>query len=153
MAQEKLDPEVQTYIVQALACYDSPKTVADAVKAEFGIVVARQKVEAYDPTKRAAKSLGAKWIALFEATRKEFLEDTGKIAASHRAVRLRALQRMAEKAENMGNMALAAGLYEQIAKEMGDAYTNRRELTGKGGAPLPTAPAVVMYALPDNGRS
>ena len=42
---------------------------------------------------------------------------------------------------------------KQAAKEAGDSYTNRRELTGKNGAPLPpAAPAVVLYQLPDNGR-
>lgn len=153
MAKERLAPEVQTYIVQALACFDSPKTVADAVKAEFGVTITRQLVETYDPNKKASNRLAAKWEALFEETRKAFLEDTSKIAISHRAVRLRALQRMAEKAETMGNIALAAQLFEQAAKEAGDSYTNRRELTGKGGAPLPAAaPAVVLYQLPDNGR-
>jgi len=153
MAKERLAPEVQTYIVQALACFDSPKTVADAVKAEFGVVITRQLVETYDPNKKASSGLAAKWVSLFEETRKAFLEDTSKIAISHRAVRLRALQRMAEKAETMGNIALAAQLFEQAAKEAGDSYTNRRELTGKNGAPLPAAaPAVVMYQLPDNGR-
>ena len=92
-------------------------------------------------------------MALHEETRKAFLEGTSKIAISHRAVRLRALQRMAERAESMGNIALAAQLFEQAAKEAGDSYTNRRELTGKNGAPLPAAAsAVVMYQLPDNGR-
>jgi hypothetical protein len=153
MAKERLAPEVQTYIVQALACFDSPKTVADAVKAEFDLTVSRQLVETYDPNKKASARLAAKWVALFEETRKAFLEDTSKIAISHRAVRLRALQRMAERAETMGNIALAAQLFEQAAKEAGDSYTNRRELTGKNGAPLPAAaPAVVMYQLPDNGR-
>jgi hypothetical protein len=153
MAKERLAPEVQTYIVQALACFDSPKTVADAVKAEFGVVITRQLVETYDPNKKASGGLAAKWVSLFEETRKAFLEDTSRIAISHRAVRLRALQRMAEKAETMGNIALAAQLFEQAAKEAGDSYTNRRELTGKNGAPLPAAaPAVVMYQLPDNGR-
>ncbi|MQX92772.1 DUF2280 domain-containing protein [Sinorhizobium meliloti] len=33
----------------------------------------------------------------FEETRKTFLEDTATIAISHRAVRLRALQRMADR--------------------------------------------------------
>lgn len=153
MAKERLAPEVQTFIVQALACFDSPKTVADAVKAEFGVVIARQLVETYDPNKKASQRLAAKWVALFDETRKAFLEDTSKIAISHRSVRLRALQRMAEKAETMGNIALAAQLHEQAAKEAGDSYTNRRELTGKNGAPLPPAsPAVVLYQLPDNGR-
>lgn len=153
MAKETLPPEVQTYIVQALACFDTPSVVAEAVKREYGLTVSRQKVEAYDPNKRAARSLAQRWVTLFEETRKAFLEDTSKIAISHRAVRLRALQRMAEKAETMGNIALAAQLFEQAAKEAGDSYTNRRELTGKNGAPLPAAaPAVVMYQLPDNGR-
>lgn len=153
MAKERLAPEVQTYIVQALACFDSPKTVADAVKAEFGVTITRQLVETYDPHKKASNRLAEKWVTLHEETRKAFLEDTSKIAISHRAVRLRALQRMAEKAETMGNIALAAQLFEQAAKEAGDSYTNRRELTGKNGAPLPAAaPAVVMYQLPDNGR-
>lgn len=152
MAGTKLTPEVQTFIVQALACFDSPKTVADAVKAEFDIVVSRQAVEVYDPTKKSSTT-STKWTALFEETRKAFLEDTSKIGISHRAVRLRALQRMAEKAEAMNNIALAAQLHEQAAKEAGDSYTNRRELTGKNGVPLPAAaPAVIMYQLPDNGR-
>lgn len=153
MAKERLSPEVQTYIVQALACFDSPKTVADAVKAEFGVTITRQLVETYDPNKKASGRLAVKWETLFEETRKTFLEDTSKIAISHRAVRLRALQRMAERAETMGNIALAAQLFEQAAKEAGDSYTNRRELTGKNGSPLPAAaPAVVLYQLPDNGR-
>lgn len=151
--EPKLTDEARTFVVQALACFDTPAQAAAAVKKEFGLSITPQGCEAYDPTKRAGAKLSAKWVALFEETRKTFLEDTSRIGISHRAVRLRALQRMAEKAEDMKNLPLAAQLYEQAAKESGDAYTNRRELTGKGGAPLPAqGPAVVMYQLPDNGR-
>jgi hypothetical protein len=143
MAKGKLSIEVQTFVVQSLACFDSPSVVAAAVKAEFGETISRQAVEGYDPNKRAGASLAAKWRALFEETRKTFLEDTSKIAISHRAVRLRALQRMAEKAEGQGNMVLAASLMEQAAKEVGDSYTNRREVTGKDGAPL--TPPVIQF--------
>ncbi len=60
---------------------------------------------------------------------------------------------MAVKAEDQGNMVLAAQLLEQAAKEMGNAFTNRRELTGKDGKDLPAPPAMVtVYELPDNGR-
>lgn len=134
--EPKLTDEARTFVVQSLACFDAPSVVKANVKKEFGLDVTAQSVEAYDPTKRAGVKLSAKWKALFEATRKGFLEDTSSIAISHRAVRLRALQRMAEKAESMSNMALAAQLHEQAAKEVGDSYTNRRELTGRGGAPL-----------------
>ncbi|MDX0106638.1 DUF2280 domain-containing protein [Sinorhizobium meliloti] len=154
MAKAKLSDEVKTYIVQALACFDSPSVVAAAVKKEFGVDVSRQLVESHDPNKKAASGLAPKWKALFEETRKTFLEDTASIAISHRAVRLRALQRMAEKAETQGNMVLAASLMKQAAEEVGNAYTNRRELTGKDGKdlPVPVSP-VTIFQLPDNGRS
>lgn len=154
MAKAKLNQEQQTFAVQSLACFDSPSVVAAALRKEYGVSITPQSIEAYDPTKKAGAKLAAKWRALFEETRKTFLEDTATIAISHRAVRLRALQRMAEKAEGQGNMVLAANLLEQAAKEVGDSYTNRRELTGKDGKdlPAPTAP-VTIFQLPDNGRS
>lgn len=140
MAKAKLSDEVKTFIVQALACFDSPSVVAASVKKEFGVEVSRQLVESHDPNKKSATGLAAKWRILFKETRKAFLEDTAEIAISHRTVRLRALQRMAEKAEERGNMVLAASLLEQAAKEVGDAYTNRHkhEHTGEGGGPIRT---------------
>lgn len=155
MAEEtnKLDDDVKAFIVQGLACFDTPSVVVAAVKAEYGNVVSPQQVEAYDPNKRAGKSLSEKWRVLFDATRKAFIEDTSTIPIAHRSTRLRALQRMAAKAEAKGNYPLAAQLNKQAAEEMGNAYTNRRELTGKDGKDLPVvAPAVAIFALPDNGR-
>ena len=154
MANPKYSDDVKTYVVQALACFDSPAVVAKAVKAEFDVVISPQAVEAYDPTKRAGRKLSQRFRLLFEETRKTFLEDTATIAISHRAVRLRALQRMADKAETQGNMVLASSLLKQAAEEVGGAYTNRRELTGKDGKdlPVPVSP-VTIFQLPDNGRS
>ncbi|KRD56495.1 DUF2280 domain-containing protein [Ensifer sp. Root278] len=153
MAKAKLSDEVKTYIVQALACFDSPSVVSAAVKKEYGLEVSRQLVESHDPNKKAASGLAPKWRVLFEETRKTFLEDTASIAISHRAVRLRALQRMADKAENQGNMVLASSLLKQAAEEVGGAYTNRREITGKDGKDLPTPVSpVTIFQLPDNGR-
>lgn len=136
----RLKAEHKIFIVQRLACFDLPSVVAAAVKEEFGVDVSRQAIEAYDPTKRASKSLSDKLRKLFEETRKSFLDDTSGIAISHKAVRLRTLQRMAEKAENMGNIMAAKDLLEQAAKEMGGAYGNKRvhEVTGKDGKPIET---------------
>jgi hypothetical protein len=148
MAKGKLSVEVQTFVVQSLACFDTPSIVVDAVRREYGETITRQSVEGYDPTKKAGANLAEKWRQLFAETRKTFLEDTAGIAISHRAVRLRALQRMAEKAETQGNMVLAASLMEQAAKEVGDSYTNRRELTGKGGTPL--QPPVIQFVIDED---
>lgn len=141
MAKSKLSNEQQTYVVQALACFDSPSVVVAAIKKDYGVTLTPQAVEGYDPNKKAGAKLADRWRALFAETRKAFLEDTSQIAISHRAVRLRSLQRMAEKAETSGNIVLAASLMEQAAKEVGDAFTNRRELTGKGGGAIRVAAA------------
>jgi len=140
MAEQKLTDSEKAFIVQQLACFDSPLTVAKAVKDEFGKDISRQLVESHDPTKKAGQSTAKKWKELFQQTRKAFLEDTAEIGISHRSVRLRAIQRMADKAESMGNMVLAASLLEQAAKEMGESYTNRRlhEHSGKDGGPIHT---------------
>ncbi|WP_158810451.1 DUF2280 domain-containing protein [Beijerinckia sp. L45] len=138
MAAAQLADEVKTFIVQSLACFDAPSVVVKSVKAEFNLVVSPQQVEAYDPTKRAGRRLSKGWREIFAATRKTFLEDTADIAVSHRAVRLRALGRMIAKAEDMRNLALAGQLLEQAAKECGNAYTNRRELSGPEGKPIQT---------------
>ena len=154
MAKGKLSEEVKIFIVQALACFDSPSTVVDAVKAEFGEVITRQSVEGYDPNKRAGRDLSDKWRELFEATRTAFLDDTSKIGISHRSVRLRKLEAQIALNEQRGNSAMVAQLLKQAAEEMGGAYTNRRELTGPGGKELPAAPPpVTIFQLPDNGRS
>lgn len=128
--EAKLTDAARTFVVQQLAMFDPPSVVAAAVKQEFGISVSAQAMEFYDPTKRAGAKLALKWRTIFEETRKAFTESTAEIGISHRTVRLRALQRMAEKAEKMGNMALASQLLEQAAKEMGNAYTNTRVLQG-----------------------
>ena len=120
-----LSSEVKAFIVQALACFDTPSQVAEAVKREFNIDVSRQQVESHDPTKRCSKTLAKRWVEMFHDARKRFREETVDIPIANRAYRLRALGRMAEKAENMKNMALTAQLLEQAAKEVGDVYVNR----------------------------
>jgi hypothetical protein len=152
---EELSPEVKTFIVHALACFDAPSTVAAAVKDEFGITVTRQRVHAYDPTKKAGEDLGVELRAIFEATRKTFLEETAEIGIANRAVRLRKLDRVAQKAEAANNHVMVMQACEAAAKEVGDAFSNRHkhEHTGKDGKDLPAPAAVVtVFQLPDNGR-
>jgi hypothetical protein len=121
-----LRDEVKAFVVQALACFDTPSQVVASVKAEFGLEVSRQQCEAYDPTKYVGRNLHAKWKTLFEDTRKRFREETAEIPIANRAFRLRALSRMADKAETMRNIPLAVQIIKQAAKEVGDVYINRR---------------------------
>ncbi|MBG6211696.1 hypothetical protein IWQ49_006387 [Labrenzia sp. EL_126] len=141
MPKPKYSNDVKKRVVQLLACFDSPTMVAKTIKEEFGVKISPQAVEAYDPNKVAGRALSQRLRILFEKSREAFLEDTSGIGVSHKAVRLRSLQRMSDKAEGQGNMVLAANLLEQAAKEVGEAYTNKHkhELTGKDGDPIETA--------------
>ncbi|MGH9888269.1 MAG: DUF2280 domain-containing protein, partial [bacterium] len=100
-----------------------PTEVANAVKEEFGVTIERWQVEEYDPAKRKPAQ---KWCAMHAAIRKAFLEEISGVPAAKKAVRVRHLASMAAVAKSKKNYVVAAQLYEQIAKEMGDAYTNRR---------------------------
>lgn len=142
----RLTAEHKTFIVQRLACFDTPSAVADAVKEIFGIEIVRQSIQSYDPTKVSGKALAKKWQALFTETREKFLSDTSDIAISHKSVRLQRLERMADKAEKSKNYVLAASLLEQAAKECGDQYTNLRRIA-------PTAPDGIQPYQPAQNMS
>ncbi|MBN3822338.1 DUF2280 domain-containing protein [Burkholderia sp. Ac-20384] len=136
-----LNEAVKCFIVQALACYDTPTEVADSVKAEFGIEVSRVQVAQYDPTKVAGKGVGKKWVELFHATRERFRREVAEIPIADQAYRLRQLGRLFDRTARSGNTVGAAQLLEQAAKEAGGAFTNRQKLehTGKDGSPIKTA--------------
>ena len=131
-----LKNEVKSFIVQALACFDTPSQVVEAVKNEYGVVVSRQQVETHDPTKVAGKGLAVKWVTLFHDTRKRFREETAEIPIANRAYRLRAMNRFVERAETMKNIGLAMQILEQAAKETGDMYVNRAKKEEAGDEPV-----------------
>lgn len=145
-----LTDDVKAFIVQALACFDTPSQVVDAVKEEYGIDVTRQQVQTYDPTKQLGKALSLKWRAMFEATRARFLKETAEIPIASQSFRLRALQKLYEKTASRGNVVVAAQLIEQAAKETGGIFVNRH----RGEAPdeTPPAPKRFVYNVVDARR-
>lgn len=145
----KLSEAEKRFIVQALACYDTPTQVVDAVKEEFGTVLDRGHVGCYDPTKVAGKQLAKKWRDLFEETRKRFRKEVAEIPIADQAYRLRQLQRMLQDAMSRKNVVLASQLLEQAAKEAGGAFSNRREISGPNGGPVPVAPTVIELVAPN----
>ncbi|HFO3136930.1 TPA: DUF2280 domain-containing protein [Klebsiella pneumoniae] len=135
-----LKPEVRAFIVQELACFDTPSQIVDSVQKEFNVQVTRQQVASHDPTKVAGKGLAQKWVDLFNRTRDRFLNEISDIPIANKAYRLRVLDRMAARAEGMKNLALTAEIIEQAAKECGDAYTNKHkfEHSGPNGGAIQT---------------
>ncbi|HCN98550.1 MAG TPA: hypothetical protein DIT59_18130 [Leclercia sp.] len=135
-----LKGEVKAFIVQSLACFDTPSQVVESVKKEFGLAIPRQQVESHDPTKANGKGLAQKWVDMFNTTRERFQSEISDIPIANKAYRLRVLDRMATRAEGMKNLALTAEIIEQAAKECGDAYTNRHkfEHSGPNGGAIQT---------------
>lgn len=143
-----LTEDTKITLVQALACYDTPSQAAEAVAQAHGVKIGRDQAIKYDPTKPAGKNLSKKLRDIFHQTRKSFLEDVSTIPVAQLSYRLRILQRNIERAESRGNAAMVATLLEQAAKEMGGAFTNRRELTGADGAPLAPTPTTIQLVAP-----
>lgn len=131
-----LNEDIKRFIVQSLACFDMPSQVAEAVNDEFGIKVSRQQVQRYDPTKTAGKDLAARHVEIFNATRKVFLEDVGKIPIASQSFRLRSLQRMHDYYISRKNYVQAQSVLEQAAKEVGGIYTNKIKVGGDADNPF-----------------
>ncbi len=136
-----LSTEVKAFIVQSLACFETPTKVIELVKAEFNVQVSRQQVSQYTPGNAMAAKLSQKWIDLFKATRERFQNEIADIPIANKAYRLRVLDRIAATTEKMKNLPLTVQVLEQAAKEVGDAYTNRQKVehTGKNGGPIESA--------------
>ncbi len=143
----KLDDIHKFFVVQKLACYDTPLEVANALKLEFGIEVTPQTMEYYNPTRKAGKALIKRWADLFEQTRADYLANAQNyIPIANKTVRLGEMQKAYRAHKDRGNWVQALEVLEQVAKEVGEAFTNKRELTGKDGAPLTIATTTIDSA-------
>lgn len=131
-----LKEPVKIFIVQALACRDTPQEVADLVKQEFGIQIDRQQCSSYDPTKQRGKNLSKKFVELFHKTRADFDAGLIDIPIANKHYRLKQYQKQLER--NAKNTVMSLKILEQAAKDCGGQFTNRQEITGKDGKPIET---------------
>lgn len=130
-----LKEPVKIFIVQSLACFDTPQQVADAVKQEYGIEVSRSQCQVYDPTKYSGRNLSKKLKDLFERSRKEFRENIEDIAIANKAFRLNELQKMYE--DSGRNKRAKQNLLKQAFQET-DGRVTRQEVTGANGGAIKT---------------
>ncbi|WP_286424710.1 DUF2280 domain-containing protein [Acinetobacter indicus] len=129
-----LKEPVKIFIVQSLACRDTPQEVAELVKQEFKISIDRVQVAAYDPTKAAGKNLSKKFVELFNKTRADFDAGLIDIPIANKHYRLKQYQKQLER--NSKNVVMSLKILEQAAKDVGGQFTNRQEITGKDGKDL-----------------
>jgi hypothetical protein len=118
--QSILTDEVKAFIVRGLARYETPTRVAASVQAQFGIAIDRRQVYAYDPA--GSRPPAQRWIDLHAATRAKFLGAVAEIGIAQKLVRLRMLDRFANRADEADQWERAAAFMAQAAKECGGFY-------------------------------
>lgn len=131
-----LKEPVKIFIVQSLACRDTPQEVVELVKQEFKISIDRVQVASYDPTKAAGKNLSKKFVELFHETREKFDAGLIDIPIAQKYYRLKQYQKHLEK--NARNTVMSLSILKQAAQDLGGQFTNRQEITGKDGKAIET---------------
>ena len=126
---------VKIFIVQSLACFETPQQVADAVMQRYGIEIDRRQCENYDPTKFAGRNLSKKLKDLFERTRKDFRKNIEDIAIANKAFRLNELQKMYD--DSGKNKRAKQNLLKQAFQET-DGRVTKQEITGANGGAIKT---------------
>jgi hypothetical protein len=133
---EKLPSKVQKFIVELLACFETPTDVARAVKEEYELEVDKQRVHYYDPTKKASSAgLSKKLIEHFWVTRNKYMEDQAERLSKlkyRQGLRSEMIRRTLEK----GNYPLVDALLVNAAKDEGGLFTNQRVHSGPGGGAI-----------------
>lgn len=126
--KQRLNPAQKRFVVRCLAEFMTPSEVAELIQEDFKIVMSRQAIEKYDPTKYAGQTLGEELKGLFWEKRKAFIADESDIDIANRSFRLKQLSMLYRMAVENGQVALAAQYLAQAAKERGGLFTNKREL-------------------------
>lgn len=126
---------VKVFIIQRLACFERPVDVQKECQAQFGVKPSLQQLASYNGDNPSSERMSKDLKDLFAETRKKFLSDTSSIPIASKAYRLRELQKLLDNNRDKSPI-VAAQMLEQAAKEQGNAFTNKHELTGAGGAPL-----------------
>lgn len=122
---QRLGAHHRLRIVSELAAFATPSEVAQTILREFGIKISPQRIEAYDPTKKAGQRLSSHWWSMFFKIREQSLAKIAEIPECHRVVRVKYLADGANSCAARGDFTMIARLLEQIAKEIGGLYEQR----------------------------
>ena len=132
----RITKKVKLFIVRMLPEFETPTQASKTVKEIFNVDVSPQQCEAYDPTKRTGQDLSQELRDKFFEYRRIANEELEAIPVANRRYRLQLLQNLVEKYPD--NPVFIPKWIEQAAKEMGNQYTNKQEITGAGGGPIET---------------
>lgn len=149
-APKRLWKEHKPYVVTWLARFKTPTEVQALIKEHLDFEMSLQAIQGYDPTTMQGRSLSKELVKVFNDARAKYIAAVDEIPIAHEAYRLNELQKMLDRQKRAKhqNDPLTMSVLEQAAKERGQAFTNKREMTGANGAPLfPPASPEVLEAL------
>lgn len=129
----RLSHHLKCAIIHGLAGFNTPGQVVRMVKADYGVDVTPQAVEAYDPTKAAGAKLGSGLRQLFFDARQRAISDLDAVPEAHKAVRVQMLGQAARRAMARGNDNAMAAFLKQIAEEVGGTFEGRRQVSAVVG--------------------
>lgn len=143
----RITKKVKLFIVRMLAEFETPTQASKSVKEVFNFDVTPQQCEAYDPTKRTGQDLSQELRDKFFEYRRQANEELEAIPIANKRYRLQLLQDLVEKYPN--NPVFIPKWTEQAAKEMGNQYTNKTDVTTNGESINTSKPTVIELVAPN----
>ena len=122
-----LNTEQKVFIVTAYARFEGTAEIIRSFRERFAAELTHSQANHYNVI-GASCNCAPKWKDLFYEERKRFLDNVDAIGIANKTVRIQRLEYLCSLALSRKNVKLAAELMEQAAKEMGEVFTNRREV-------------------------
>jgi hypothetical protein len=144
----KLTEQQRIYVVRRLAAYDKPRAIARDLAREFGVSVSHQLVESYHPGRVAGRRLAPRWKKLFAQARAAYMKSAAETGAMHKAVRVSWREGIAHDAWDAGQFKAASDVLDAIAKDIGDAFDNRKKPEHFGARAAPAPATINLYGRP-----
>ena len=123
----KLTEEQKAFIVKAYARFEGTGEVCQSFREKYDVELPTTRALQYNPI--SVSFMGSKkWRELFDRAREHFINNVQDIGITNKTVRLQRLEKLCVSAISRKNTKLACEILEQAAKEMGEVFTNKREI-------------------------
>lgn len=130
----ELSSEHKRFIVESLACYDTPAMIIADLKERYGVAATPSQITYYNPESAQGKrELAEEWKQLFAQRRETFMSEAEAVPIANLAFRLRRLQRIVDSSKADKMPIVVKDVLKQVAQDVGGVFTNKREISGPGG--------------------
>lgn len=131
LVRGRLTTAMRNRIIEMFAQFQSVRAIREAIKSEFGRVLADATISHYDPT-RASCQLSKEQRAQFDALRASYIDSAKDVAIAHQAHRLRKYEEIYDKSLKARDFSAALKAMELAAKELGGVMTNQSTVKHEG---------------------